>query len=336
MHRFASGLFSLLLIIVIAIAGSVWWLEKWLDRPGPLSEPTITTLKLGTSVRSIARQLADIKAVDNPHLFMLAVAMGRNHSLLKAGEYEFPEKAKPRTIIRILTFGETLVHKLTIPEGLTRSEVMDLIETTAALSGEVETLPTEGSLLPETYHFSRGETRNDLIDRMNTAMQTTLQDLWSKRRADLPYSSPSEALVMASIIEKETGLESERARVAAVFVNRLRLEMPLQSDPTVFYSLTKGAGHLGRPLARSDLKNPSIYNTYVHTGLPPGAIANPGRSSIIAALNPDDSDELYFVADGHGGHRFARTLSEHNRNVATFRRTRAAVKQCVECEHDVQ
>ena len=234
---------------------------------------------------------------------------------------------KPRTILRILTAGETLIHKLTVPEGLTGSAVMDLIVSTTALSGEVKTVPTEGSLLPETYHFSRGQNRNDLIARMETAMQATLQDLWGKRRADLPYNSPSEALVMASIIERETGLESERARVAAVFVNRLRLEMPLQSDPTVLYSLTKGSGHLGRPLTRSDLKNVSRYNTYLHTGLPPGAIANPGRSSIIAALNPEDSDELYFVADGHGGHRFARTLSEHNRNVATFRRAHPSTRE---------
>ena len=331
MHRFASGLFSLLLIIITTIAGGVWWLERWLDRPGPLSEPTIAILEPGTGVRSIAEQLADIEAVDNPYFFVLAVGMSRNHRLLKAGEYEFPKKVNPRTILRILNAGETLVHKLTVPEGLTRSEVLDLIENTTALSGEVKTVPTEGSLLPETYHFSRGENRNALIARMETSVQATLQDLWGKRRAGLPYSSPSEALVMASIIEKETGLERERARVAAVFVNRLRLKIPLQSDPTVLYSLTKGARQLGRPLARSDLKNPSTYNTYLHTGLPPGAIANPGRSSIIAALNPDDSDELYFVADGHGGHRFARTLSEHNRNVATFRRARAKVRECGTC-----
>ncbi len=331
MHRFVSGLFSLLLILVTAIAGSVWWLEKWLDKPGPLSEPTIATLEPGTGVRSIAQQLTEIEAVDNPYFFVLAVAMSRNHNLLKAGEYEFPKKANPRTILQALIAGETLVHKLTVPEGLTSSEVVELVERTATLSGEVQTLPTEGSLLPETYHFSRGENRNDLIARMETAMQATLRDLWRKRQADLPYDGPSEALVMASIIEKETGLESERARVAAVFVNRLRLEMPLQSDPTVLYSLTKGARHLGRPLARSDLKNNSTYNTYLHTGLPPGAIANPGRSSIIAALNPEDSEELYFVADGHGGHRFARTLSQHNDNVATFRRARASLKECGKC-----
>ena len=331
MHRFASGLFSLLLIILTALAGSVWWLERWLDRPGPLSGPAIATLEPGTGVRSIAVQLADLEAIDNPYLFVLAAAMGRNHRLLKAGEYEFPKKAKPRTILRILTSGETLVHKLTVPEGLTRSDVMELIENTTALSGKVETLPVEGSLLPETYHFSRGENRNDLIARMEIAMQATIHDLWGKRRADLPYGSPTEALIMASIVEKETGLESERARVAAVFVNRLKLEMPLQSDPTVLYSLTKGAEHLGRPLTRSDLKYASPYNTYLHTGLPPGAIANPGRSSIIAALNPDDSDELYFVADGHGGHRFARTLRAHNRNVATFRRARANVGECGKC-----
>ena len=331
MHRFASGLFSLLLIIVTALAGSVWWLERWLDRPGPLSGPAIATLEPGTGVRSIAVQLADIEAVDNPYLFVLAAAMGRNHRLLKAGEYEFPKKAKPRTILRILTSGETLVHKLTVPEGLTRSDVMELIENTTALSGKVETLPVEGSLLPETYHFSRGENRNDLIARMEIAMQDALKELWTQRPTGLPYSEPAEALVMASIIEKETSRASERSRVAAVFVNRLRLDMPLQSDPTVIYSLTEGEGRLGRPLTRADLRNASAYNTYLHIGLPPGAITNPGRNSIIAALNPDETDELYFVGDGDGGHRFARTLRAHNRNVATFRRARANVGECGKC-----
>ena len=331
MPRFAAGFFSLSLIIVTATVGSMWWLERWLDRPGPLSEPTIAILEPGTGIRSIADQLAHMKAVDNPYLFVLAVVMDRDRRLLKAGEYAFPEKVNPRTILQILAAGDTLVHKLTVPEGLTSSEVMDLVGNASALSGVVDTPPTEGWLLPETYHFSRGENRNDLIKRMEMAMQTTLHDLWAKRRTDLPYASPAEALVMASIIEKGTGRANERARVAAVFVNRLRLEMPLQSDPTVLYGLTKGDSRLGRPLTRADLENASRYNTYRHTGLPPGAIANPGRSSIIAALNPDDSDELYFVADGHGGHRFARTLGEHNSNVAHFRRARPRARECGTC-----
>ena len=331
MIRLASGLLSFSLIVGAAAAGGVWWLESWLDRPGPLSESITTILEPGTGVQSIANQLAEIKAVDNARLFVLAVTINSNRRSLKAGEYTFPVKAKPRTILEMLASGRTLVHKLTIPEGLTKSEVIDLIQSAVALNGMVETAPLEGWILPETYHFSRGETRNNLIERMEIAMQDTLKELWAQRPSGLPYSGPAEALVMASIIEKETGRASERSRVAAVFVNRLRLDMPLQSDPTVLYSLTKGEGGLGRPLTRADLRNASAYNTYLHTGLPPGAITNPGRSAIIAALNPDETDELYFVGDGDGGHSFARTLIEHNRNVAHFRRMRSKARDCGAC-----
>ena len=331
MIRLASGLVSVSLIVLVATAGGVWWLESWLDRPGPLSESITVILEPGIGVQSIANQLAKIEAVENAQLFVLAVTVNGNRRSLKAGEYTFPVKAKPRTILEMLASGRTLVHKLTVPEGLTKFEVIELIQSATALSGIVETAPLEGWMLPETYHFSRGEKRNDLIERMEIAMQDALKELWTQRPTGLPYSEPAEALVMASIIEKETSRASERSRVAAVFVNRLRLDMLLQSDPTGIYSLTEGEGRLGRPLTRADLRNASAYNTYLHIGLPPGAITNPGRDSIIAALNPDETDELYFVGDGDGGHRFARTLIEHNHNVAHFRRVRSKARDCVAC-----
>ena len=331
MIRLASGLLSISLILVASTAASVWFLESWLDRPGPLSEPLITVLEPGTGIKSIASHLADVDAIDNPHLFALAVVTKNKYGPLQAGEYSFPERVKPRTILAALASGSTLVHKLTIPEGLTKSEIMEIVQNTAALSGEIKAVPKEGRLLPETYHFSRGDTRESMVTRMKAAMQDTLQALWSERLPNLPYSSPNEALIMASIIEEETGRASERARVAAVFVNRLRIDMLLQSDPTILYGITAGNGKLGRPLTRADLQISSPYNTYRYIGLPPGPITNPGKAAIAAALKPSETNELYFVADGNGGHRFARTLTEHNRNVARFRRSSQKTIECSVC-----
>ena len=209
-----------------------------------------------------------------------------------------------------------------MPEGLTVAEVLALVGGAEGLAGEADGALAEGALLPETYNYSWGDDRGDLVDRMAAAMDAALAELWEGRADELPFDTPEEALVLASIVEKETGIAGERARVAAVFVNRLRRGMRLQSDPTVVYALTEGSGALGRQLIRDDLAVQHPYNTYVHAGLPPGPIANPGRASIAAALDPAVSGDLYFVADGSGGHAFAPTLAQHNRNVARWRRLR--------------
>jgi UPF0755 protein len=228
--------------------------------------------------------------------------------------------------MRLLQSGKTVVRRLTVVEGLTAVQVLSQIAATEGLVGPLPQSPGEGRMLPETYHFSYGHERSAMVSRMVRAMDETLAELWAGRAPGLPFRTPDEALVLASIIEKETGRDNERARIAAVFVNRLKKGMRLQSDPTVVYALTDGGGPLARPLTRANLEIDHPYNTYVIDGFPPGPITNPGRASIAAALNPAETGELYFVADGNGGHVFAQTLQEHNRNAARWRQTRQRMR----------
>ncbi len=225
-----------------------------------------------------------------------------------------------RQVIGLLQSGRTVVRRLTVVEGMTTDQVLEQLRAAEGPVGTLDDHPPEGSLLPETYHFSYGDTRDAMLARMMRAMDKLLADLWPNRAADLPLETPRQAVTLASVVEKETGKPDERARMAGVFVNRLRRGMPLQSDPTVLYALTEGRSTLDRRLTRDDLTADSPYNTYRNKGLPPGPICNPGRDALVAALNPLPTDDLYFVADGEGGHFFAKTLKEHNRNVARFRR----------------
>ncbi|MCW8836830.1 MAG: endolytic transglycosylase MltG, partial [Rhodospirillales bacterium] len=271
-------------------------------------------------VTDIARVLSERGLIESPLIFRFGVRVAGLQTGLRAGEYAIPPRTSARDIAGILSSGKTVVRRLTVAEGLTVKQVVDLLDITEGLQDRLEQTPQEGALLPETYHFSYGDSRRDMIRRMTVAMDETLAELWATRAPGLPYSNPREALVMASIIEKETAIPEERDRVAAVFVNRLRKGMRLQSDPTVVYGLNEGSGTLGRELTRADLRADSPFNTYRINGLPPSPISNPGRDSIAAALNPAESNEFYFVADGTGGHVFARTLAEHNRNVAAWRK----------------
>jgi UPF0755 protein len=216
-----------------------------------------------------------------------------------------------------------VVRRLTVPEGLTSAEVLALVGAAEGLVGELGSPPPEGALLPETYHYGYGDTRAGLIDRMRRAMRDALSEIWAKRLPDLPLGSPEEAAVLASLVEKETAVSSERARIASVFTNRLRRDMRLQSDPTVVFALTQGQGRLERPLRKADLEVDSPYNTYLVKGLPPAPIANPGRAALLAAVRPLATDEFYFVADGSGGHAFARTFKEHQANVRRWRQVQA-------------
>lgn len=225
--------------------------------------------------------------------------------------------------------GRVYDRKITFPEGMTSHQIIALLNATADFTGDaVTTIPPEGSLLPETYHYTGADTRQKIVDQMSVAMTKTIDELWPARSGDLPFKTIEEAIVLASIVEKETGVAHERKKVAGVFINRLRRGMPLQSDPTVIYGMTNGAiqnegqGPIGRRLLTKDLQEHTAYNTYMNAGLPPGAIANPGRESIEAVLHPEIHDFIYFVADGSGGHAFGRTLTEHNANVAKWRKFR--------------
>tara|TARA_R110002110_G_scaffold284986_1_gene499118 strand:+ start:97519 stop:98478 length:960 start_codon:yes stop_codon:yes gene_type:complete len=302
--------------------GGAVMLHRAYSDPGPLAADTSVVIPRGASGQAIARRLVDAGVAADTRLFAVAVRFLAPERPLRAGEYAFAAGISLRDVVAKLQAGETVVRRMTIAEGLTTREILALI---AATEGLVGPLPEpselgEGALLPETYHFSLGDARVDLVARMTAAREAALTRLWAGRQADLPLATPEEALILASIVERETAVPAERGRVAGVFINRLIRGMRLQSDPTVAYGLADESGPLDRPLRRADLAVDHPYNTYVHRGLPPGPIANPGRASIAAVLNPAETDDLYFVADGTGGHAFARTLAEHNRNVARWRK----------------
>jgi UPF0755 protein len=270
-------------------------------------------------IRDIADLLQREGVIDQPWVFMGGVIAMKARDELKYGEYSFPRQASLRDVIDILTEGRAIQHQVTIPEGLTSEQIVARLLENPILSGPIKEIPKEGTLLPDTYRFARGMTREQVVQRMQQSQQRLLQEVWARRQGDLPVQTPEQLVTLASIIEKETGRGDERHRVAAVFVNRLKQKMRLQSDPTIIYGLVGGKGTLGRPIMRSEIEQPTPYNTYVITGLPPGPIANPGRAALEAAANPSRTREVYFVADGTGGHAFSENYEQHQRNVAKLR-----------------
>lgn len=317
---------SLLLVtlLIIVVAATLGWGINRFNAPGPSPRDVTLVLAHGTGVRGIARQLETSRVIFDSRLFRIGVRLSQRSRDLKAGEYVFPARISSKATVDLLVSGRTVVRRVTIPEGLSSAEIVEILGATAGLVGVVDKVPDEGSLLPETYHFSYGDRRHDVLKRMERGMRETLAALWPGRTQGLPFSTQREAVILASIVERETSLDSERAHVAGVFVNRLRRGMRLQSDPTVAYAISLGRTRLLRPLTRADLKIDSPFNTYKVNGLPPTPIANPGRASIKAAISPLATNNLYFVADGSGGHAFARTLREHLRNVAKWRRIKGA------------
>ncbi len=296
---------------------------------GNLPASKIIAIDRGLGVGAIAEKLAQEKIITQPLLFKISARFGES---LKAGEYDFPAHVSMAEVIHMMQVGKVYARKITIPEGLTSYQIVGLLNAREDLSGEIKEIPFEGSLLPDTYHFIADEMRGDKIAQMQAAMKKALDELWPKRVKNLPFKTKNEAVILASIVEKETGVAVERERVAGVFVNRLRRGIPLQTDPTVIYALTKGKiqdkgkGPLGRRLLKKDLAVDSPYNTYRNAGLPPTPIANPGYAALKATLNPERHDYIFFVADGTGGHVFAKTLAEHNRNVSKWRKIRRAQK----------
>jgi UPF0755 protein len=310
----------------LAVAAATLWLQHGLTKLKTVPDGTLVYIEKGSSVHKIAQTLFEQNIIEDPLFFKIGARLARPKGPLKAGEYLMPNTISTAEMIRLLQMGKTHQRRVTIPEGLMAVEIVAMINQTDGLSGEITDIPPEGSLLPETYHFDRGMDRRALITRMQRAMEVTIKELWETRADNLPIKTPGEAIILASIVEKETGITAERQRVAGVFVNRLNVGMALQTDPTVIYAITQGKEKLDRPLYRKDLNIQSPYNTYVVTGLPPGPIANPGRASIAATLQPEEHDYFYFVADGTGGHAFGKTMDDHARNVNQWRKIQRGQK----------
>ena len=314
------------LAVVLAIAGWLY-VHGQFDTPGPARGERTVFLPPGQSAFDIADRLEEAGVIDDPVLFVAGLWLEDKQHSLKAGEYVFEALVTPRGVMEKLVAGDTVTHRFTVTEGMTSAEVVAALNAVPVLMGEIAAVPAEGSLLPETYHYGLGDSRAELIERMQHAMARLVDELWPERDPTAALDDAAQAVVLASIVEKETAVADERPVIAGVFLNRLKQGMRLQADVTVVYAVTGGKRPLGRPLSRADLWVESPYNTYRQGGLPPGPIANPGRASLAAVLNPAETDALYFVADGSGGHAFAETLDEHNRNVAYWRAKRAAAKK---------
>jgi len=307
-------------VLLAIVTGVVLFIGKQrFEQPGPLPQDRIVNIPHGSGMRDIADVLTQQGVIDQPWIFIGSVLALKAREDLKAGEYQFKAHASLRDVVATMVEGRVVAHQVSIPEGLTSQQIMARLTQDDVLTGTIKEVPREGSLLPDTYNFTRGITRDQMIQRMQQAQQHLVREIWDHRSPDLPLKTPDQLVILASLIEKETGKPDERSRVAAVFLNRLKQKMRLQSDPTIIYGLVGGKGTLGRPITKSEIDQPTPYNTYQIDGLPPGPISNPGRASLEAAANPARTRELYFVADGTGGHVFAETYEQHQKNVARLR-----------------
>lgn len=309
----------LLLFLLLGSAATVFLYDYVINKPVFTAENTFFLVKKGDSLPKIAQALQDSGLVENKYLFIVYAKINKLYPRIKAGEYLVENGSSLVNLAEKLTSGKVYLHKVTFPEGLTSKEAVDILQKTEFLASQKIEIPPEGSILPETYTFIREDVPQKVISQAQKALMDILEQAWNERDRDLPLKNKEEMLILASIVEKETGIATERAQVASVFVNRLRLGMMLQTDPTVIYAITGGREELNRPLTRKDLSIDSLYNTYKYAGLPPSPICNPGKDAIFAVAHPDKTPYLYFVASGRGGHNFATTLSEHNENVRKWR-----------------
>jgi UPF0755 protein len=307
-------------VLIAVLTGIVLFVGKQrFDEPGPLAADRVVNIPHGSGIRDIADVLTREGVIDQPWVFIGGVMVLKAREGLKAGEYEFRAHSSLSDVVATIVEGKVVAHQISVPEGLTSQQIVTRLLADDVLTGDVKEIPPEGSLLPDTYKFTRGVTREQMVHRMQEAQERLVAEIWEHRSPDLPLQTPEQLVTLASLVEKETGKPDERTRVAAVFVNRLKQNMRLQSDPTIIYGLVGGKGTLGRPIMKSEIAQPTPYNTYVISGLPPGPITNPGRASLEAAANPARTRELYFVADGTGGHVFAETYEQQLHNVARLR-----------------
>lgn len=323
--RFFVTLCVLLLVIGGAAGAGLKYFARYVDQPGPLMEQKIVFIAPGTGTRAMAEQLQREHVIEESYAFLAGVKLWGYAGKLQAGEYDMIPGISLRNVVGKIAQGDVYARNVTIPEGLTSVDIMKIINAADAMSGTIAAPPAEGSVMPETYAYIRNDDRNKLLSEAQRSMSDTVQDLWEKRTGGLPFTTSDEALVLASIVEKETRIPAERAKVAGVYINRLRKGMLLQSDPTVIYAVTKGNGKLDRVLYEH-LAIDSPYNTYKYPGLPPTPICSPGRAAIEAVMQPEASDYLYFVADGQGGHIFAKDMAEHEANVAKYRAVQRQIR----------
>src|SRR4051794_6668852 len=322
-----NAIITILIILMIGAGTAYYYGRQLLETAGPLQEDKIVNIPQRAGKRDIADALQREGVINvNPWLFIGAVFALKASSDLKPGEYSFQKHASLRDVVATIVEGKVVQHNFTIPEGLTSEQIVARLTDNDLFTGSLKELPREGTLLPETYKFPRGTPREQVIQRMQQTQKRVLAEIWERRNPDIPVKSPEALITLASIVEKETGRADERSRVAAVFTNRLRQKMKLQSDPTIIYGLVGGKGTLGRPIKRSEITQPSPYNTYVIEGLPPGPIANPGRASLEATANPARTRDLFFVADGTGGHTFTEAYDQHQKNVAKLRTMEKAIQ----------
>jgi len=315
-----NAIITIMLLALIGAGTAYYYGRQVLEAQGPLKDNKVVNIPARAGKRDIADVLQREGVINvNPWLFIGGVFAMQASSELKPGEYSFKKSASLREVIATIVEGKVVQHAVTLPEGLTSEQIVARLTENDLFSGSVREIPREGTLLPETYNFPRGTTREQVIQRMQREQKRVIAEIWERRSPDVPLKSPEQLVTLASIVEKETGKPDERSRVAAVFVNRMKQKIKLQSDPTIIYGLVGGKGTLGRPIKRSEITQPSPYNTYVIDGLPPGPIANPGRASLEAAANPARTRDLFFVADGTGGHSFTETYDQHQKNVAKLR-----------------
>ena len=317
--KLGNAVLTFFVLTAIAAGTALVVGKQRFDAPGPLTEDRVVNIPRGYGIRDISELLVREGVIDQPWTFTAGVIVLKARDGLKSGEYRFPKQASLQDVVDTITEGKVVQHPFTGPEGQTSEQIVARLMENPILSGNIKEIPREGTLLPETYKFTRGTPREQIIQRMQQAQQRVLKEVWDRRMPDLPIATPEQLVILASIIEKETGRADERTRVAAVFVNRVRQKMRLQSDPTIIYGLVGGKGSLGHPITKAERDQPTAYNTYTIDGLPPGPIANPGRASLEAAANPARTRELYFVADGTGGHTFSDNFDQHQKAVARLR-----------------
>ena len=332
--RFLSGILTLAFILMVALGGILTWFNLQVDAEGPLEQPLTVMVRSGDATRLIAQRLEQQGAISSQTVF-LAQFMSQNalarlsekpETKLKAGEYVIPARTSIRGVIKQLSEGRSVLHAVTVPEGLTSYAVVERLRADANLSGEVPAIPDEGTLLPETFRVPRNMARAKVLELLRNEQEKFISAEWATRQPGLPIATPREALILASLVEKESGPRDDPARIAGVFINRLKRKIRLQSDPTILYGKFGPQVKWGSKIFRSDIARKTAYNTYQIDALPPGPICNPGRRAIKAVLNPADTDALYFVADGRGGHIFSRTLREHERAVAQWRKIERGIR----------